>query len=393
MHLWRRLITGYLKPPHPLSLQLTWPDELEVRVAESEEELEKAFHLLHDTYVREGLMSHRPSEMRILPQQLLPQSSVVVALWNKQIVAAVSLIRDNPLGLPIEQNYSLQRQRKGGNCLAEMSILAMDPLDEEMRPLISFPLLRFVFQYARKCFSIQSLVLEAGPASLRFYRDVLLFHRTQLRSMGLVLDLETAPENWQKVYGDESAESNLAQYMAQEVDHPGCKLPARVYGLVSDLRMTPQLLEKLYLRKAGLLNTLKREEVRVIQDAYPHASFESILKNLNWSPDGAPKREIRLDALMSAQIVEDEQPIPNKLQVKNISRHGLQLWSEKAPKLNEVITIEVKLNNTQSTRLCAQVKWTDATGHSGLRILSYSSEWSVMLQSIEGQLAKLAASK
>jgi hypothetical protein len=157
--------------------------------------------------------------------------------------------------------------------------------------------------------------------------------------------------------------------------------------------MTPQILEKLYLRKAGLLNTLRREEVRVIQDAYPHASFESILKNLNWSPDDAPKREIRLDALMSAKIVEDDFTVPNRIQVKNISRHGLQVWSEKIPRLNEVLTLEIHLNNTQSTRLCAQVKWTDATGHSGLRILSYSSEWSVMLQSIEGQLVKIASAR
>jgi hypothetical protein len=96
---------------------------------------------------------------------------------------------------------------------------------------------------------------------------------------------------------------------------------------------------------------------------------------------------------MTAQVVEVDQGLSEPLQVRNISRHGLQLWSKKALKANDVINLQIKLNDKQSTQICALVKWTDASGHSGLRILSYSSEWSVMLQSIEGQLARLATSK
>jgi hypothetical protein len=389
MRPWRSLFA----PAPSLQLELAWPKELEIRIAEQESDLERAFQLFHGTYVSEELMHPHSSGMRILPQQLLPQSSVIVALWQNRILGAVSLIRDNPLGLPIEQIVSLAEQREGGRRLAEMSLIALDPLEKELHSRIRLPLFRFIYQYAFQRYNVQTLILEAAHDTLPFYRDTLLFQRSGFRSPALVLDLETASELWKSRYEKEPEASNLAAYLATEVDDPGCKFPDRTYGIVSDLRLTPQLLEKLYLRKAGLLNTLRKEEVRVIQDAYPHAGFDSILRNLNWVPDGTPKREIRLDALMTAQVVEVDQGLSEPLQVRNISRHGLQLWSKKALKANDVINLQIKLNDKQSTQICALVKWTDASGHSGLRILSYSSEWSVMLQSIEGQLARLATSK
>jgi hypothetical protein len=389
MRLWQRLFT----PCPTLQLESGWPEELEIRIAEQESDLERAFQLFHDAYVREGLIERHPSGMRIVPQQLLPQSSVVVALWQNRIIGAASLVRDNPLGLPIEQSLSLEKHRETGRRLAEISLLAFDPTEAELHSRIRLPLFRFMYHYARKCYSIDSLVLEATEESLPFYRDTLLFEPTEFFSRAYVLDLGEAPLAWSGYYEDQSESSNLATYMAEEIDHAGCKLPSRPYGIVSDLRLTPQLLERLYLRKAGLLNSLRKEEVRAIQDAYPHAGFDSILKNLNWVPDGTPKREIRLDTLMTAQVVEADQSLSDPMKVENISRHGLQLWSKNALKPNEVINLAIKLNDTQSTQVCALVKWTDASGHSGLRILSYSLEWSVMLQGIEGQLAKLASSK
>jgi hypothetical protein len=389
MRLWQRLFA----PAPTLQLESSWPEELEIRIAEQESDLERAFQLFHDVYVREGLIESHPSGMRIVAQHLMPQSSIVVALWQNRIIGAASLVRDNPLGLPMEQSISLEKQRNEGRRLAEISLLALDPMEKELHSRIRFPLFRFMYHYARKCYSIDSLVLEAGEESLPFYRDVLLFERTEFLSHGFVLDLNDAPLIWSSHYEDRPDTSNLASYMAAEIEHPGCKLPSRVYGIVSDLRLTPQLLEKLYLRKAGLLNSLRKEEVRAIQDAYPHAGYDSILRNLNWVPDGTPKREIRLDTLMTAQVVEADQTLSDPMEVENISRHGLQLRSNKVLKPNDVINLAIKLNNTQSTQVCALVKWTDASGHSGLRILSYSSEWSVMLQGIEGQLAKLASSK
>jgi hypothetical protein len=236
-------------------------------------------------------------------------------------------------------------------------------------------------------------VIESSPKTRRFYRDALLFERLAIRSSVLCLDLDKAPERWGKAYESQPQEIQLAQYLASEANHPGSKIRPRVYGIAADLLLTPQMLESLYLKKAGLLNTLKREEVRALRDAYPHESFDSLLAQMNWSELQRPMREIRLDTQMSARIVEAEQTRSGPITVRNISRHGLQLWTDKEIQVNEVLTLEVKLNESQFTRLCAQVKWKDESGFYGLRILSYSAEWGLMVQSIETQFTKLAAVK
>jgi hypothetical protein len=386
---WRHLFNS----APSLSIESSWPEELEIRVAENEAEFERAFRLLHEVYVEENLMERQASGMRILPQQLLPQSSLIIALWKGKIIGAASLIRDNPLGLPMEQALSLAKHRHGGRCLAELSLIAIDPMEHALATRIKYPLFRFIFHYARKCFGIQSLTLRASPKTIKFYQNVLLFHRLGIRSMGLILDLEEAQSEWQQAYSKRTEDSNLARYMENDADHPGCRFPTRIYSVASDLRLTPQMLEQLFLKKAGLLNTLKKNEVRVIQHAYPHENFEFAPQHWNWCPDGTLLREIRLDTQMTAQIVDEDRRLSPKMQVRNISRHGMQIWSECSPNLNDVFTLEVKLNGNQYTRVCAQVKWIDPSGFCGLRILSYSSEWSIMLQSIEGQLEKLAAAK
>ena len=52
------------------------PDRLELKIADTQEELEECFRILHDAYVGSGFMKPDPSGMRITPYQDSPPTIV-----------------------------------------------------------------------------------------------------------------------------------------------------------------------------------------------------------------------------------------------------------------------------------------------------------------------------
>lgn len=405
MRLGKRIISHLLsrlgivfreRVPEEIQLDFRWPEPLEIRIASTEEDLEAAFSLLYDVYAKAGFMRPQPSRMRILPQHLLPQTSTLVARWNGKVVATVSLIRDNPMGLPMEKHFSLQEQRAGGKVLAEVSSLAIDPAFHGLNNDITFPLFRFLYQYATSCFGIQKFVIATHPRTLGLYRSLMLFEpfgRTIERyepangapAVGLILDLERAPERWESAYRAVPREKNLLAYFLVKIDHPGCLMPSRQYSVASDPVITPQILERLFLRKAGLLAQLREEDFHILRDAYPHDSYDKILQLERWSDDRMARRELRLDSQMEVKITEHG----TLARVRNVSRHGLQIWSEHKLRPQEVLTLDVQISEQDRALLRAQVKWADSSGRYGLRILSYSGEWSRLSGFIEDKFSVL----
>src|SRR5438046_1906361 len=94
--LYRRRL--YLSPPSP---------GITFRLADNQSELEQAFQLLHDSYVRSGFMKPHPSGLRVTKYQALPATTNLVAVVGSEVVGTVSLIRRSAFGLPIESIFDL----------------------------------------------------------------------------------------------------------------------------------------------------------------------------------------------------------------------------------------------------------------------------------------------
>ena len=78
---------------------------LRFKVAETQEELEQAFAILHDAYVADGLMKPHPSGLRVTKFHSLPSTTTLVAVENGAVVGTVSLVRRNSFGLPLESIF------------------------------------------------------------------------------------------------------------------------------------------------------------------------------------------------------------------------------------------------------------------------------------------------
>ena len=81
-------------------------DRFRVCVARDVTQYEDAFHLLHIAFAYQGIENVRSNKMRITPQHVLPEATVLVAYEKDQCVGTMTVTLDSPAGLPLEHDYA-----------------------------------------------------------------------------------------------------------------------------------------------------------------------------------------------------------------------------------------------------------------------------------------------
>lgn len=102
-------------------------DRVRVRVATTEDEYEQSFRLVQEAYKERGWESVLSGDMRILPQHLLPETTVLVALEEDKVIGTMSLVEDSSVGIPSDATYhdEIQRLRSEGCRIVEYSCLGV----------------------------------------------------------------------------------------------------------------------------------------------------------------------------------------------------------------------------------------------------------------------------
>lgn len=89
-------------------------DRFEVRIAHTQQEYEDAFRLVGIAYAYRGLNPARASTLRITPQHVLPEATVLVAYEGEHAVGTMTVTLDSDAGLPLDSDYpdALKRLRR-----------------------------------------------------------------------------------------------------------------------------------------------------------------------------------------------------------------------------------------------------------------------------------------
>ncbi len=201
-----------------------------VKVAESPEEFEAAFRLVHDVYVEMGYAEPHPSGLRVLLHQAVPGNLVFLARDERRVLGTVSLILDGPMGLPMDDIYreELEPFRRQGRRLAEVSSLAVDSrfrwmlIDEQGRRRGVFWLLHQAVLYWALRRKLHHLVITVNPRHAVFYERLYLFQRFgPERSYGTVrgapavplqLDLTSLPERLDRAVRESERMFDMATF-------------------------------------------------------------------------------------------------------------------------------------------------------------------------------------
>ncbi len=158
---------------------------VEYRVARSREELEDAFHLVYQEYLKQGYINEDPTEMRFLLHNALPGTTTFVALVDGVVTATATVIEDSPLQLPMDELYhqELQALREDGKKICEVSMLANNSeLFSEQTPMmlnakkmfLIFFLFKHIFDYVRTKMCADCICIMVNPKHANAY-DSLLF--------------------------------------------------------------------------------------------------------------------------------------------------------------------------------------------------------------------------
>lgn len=149
--------------------------EVTVRLAQRVGELEAAYRLLNEEYVRCGYDDPDPSGMRFLPCYALPTTRTFVALRGTEVIGTVTLVDRGVLGLPMEALFGREilRLQAPGRRLAEVSGLAVRAPDR----ILSLLLFRAMTGLARWGHQVTDLCITVNAAHEKFYADALLFER------------------------------------------------------------------------------------------------------------------------------------------------------------------------------------------------------------------------
>ena len=264
------------------------------KLAQTREELEACFRLLHDEYVRAGFMKPDPSGMRVTLHHALPTTSTLMCRYENRVVGTISLIRENGLGFPMQRVFDLDEVIREGGGVAEVSALAISRRFHADRDRIMIPLLKFLYEYAEYRFDTRHLVIAAHPQHIGFYENVLCFRRLSCPqvdhydfvngapAIGAYLDLDKAKECFFQKYADTPSETNLYHYFAVAA-LPNGQFPHERFDTTTDPVMTPELLDYFFNQQTKIFSTLGEKEIRLLHTIYDLPKYQYCLPPL---PEG-----------------------------------------------------------------------------------------------------------
>jgi len=146
------------------------------RVAATRNEMEQAFQLVYESYLRSGLCRDNPHRMRVTPYHLLPTTTVFNAVLDDSVISTMTLIADGELGLPMESMYGelVAQRRAEGIRIGEVSCLADRRASHKRFMEIFYKLSRLLGQFAR-FHGLDQILIVVHPRHAPFYQRFLKF--------------------------------------------------------------------------------------------------------------------------------------------------------------------------------------------------------------------------
>lgn len=155
----------------------TIPSGVVIRLAKSGPEMEAANRLVYENYVEDGFWEPDEAQLKTNRHLHSPHRVAWIAVRGGEVLGTLSIIRDNPQGLPSDaaQPVLMDRLRTAGETLAEVSCLATQR--SRAAPQIVLWLMAWGMQYCFYHEGLDRLVASCKPQHANFYESVLCFSK------------------------------------------------------------------------------------------------------------------------------------------------------------------------------------------------------------------------
>lgn len=367
-----------------IHLDFSPPGQLVLKLAQTQNELEQAFRLLHDEYVRAGLMKPHPSGMRITPYHALPSTSTLIALWDNEVVGTLSIIRESAFGFPMDRIFDTQNLKNNGARLAEISALAIKKNHRQNRGHILFPLLKFVYEYCMKYFGVDYMVVACHPKHIEFYESIIGFERfgdkidnydfvNNAPVVGGFLELKSAYQKQVNNYGLKKSSKNFFHYVFEN-NLKNIQYPDRQYFKIDDPILTPELLEFFFSQKCDVLNSLSDRDKAILRSLYKKPDYLEVLPTPQTDHSkGLIRSQLRYDVKCRGRICFGAKEIP--IRVRDVSLNGIQAFVEGSLSSGKKVTIDVIISDFSVASLQGWAVWRKEDNVCGFYVESSSPNW------------------
>jgi len=344
-------------------------DRLVLKIADTQEELEACFKLLHDAYVDSGFMTPDPSGMRVTIYHALPTTTTLCAKFDGEVVGTLSLIRESVLGFPLQRIFDLSALRAKKGNIAEVSALAIHRRFRRTGGSILFPLMKFMYEYCTTFFDTRHLVIAVNPSHIEMYESLLFFQRLTQNvvenydfvngapAVGATLDLGTAPEIFRKHYGMKPPRRNLHAFFTQ-VKLDNIKLPPRRFYTTNDPVLTPELLDYFFNVRTNVFSTISDRKKILLNTIYDLPAYRAVLPP---SPpetdedgvDGQRHRRfsVRCPARFSVGGGDGVDDGKVALEIVQLSRYGFKAHALAAIPINYWGEVTIQLGPSEVSRV------------------------------------------
>lgn len=341
------------------------PEELSLKLADTPEEIEASFKIVHEAYVELGYIDPNSHQFRFSKYQALPTTVILVAKWKDEVVGTMSILPDSQMGLPADSTWDLSGYRKGGKRLAEISSLTIKPSFKKRRGSLLLPLCKLMWHICQDILQVDGIVAAVDARVEPFYTDLLLMKRISKDASGkkhkfvkemkatclyLETGLRTKTET-KKTYGKLPLNRNIYQFI-YERELKNIILPEKKRSIQACLVKKNQAIAQVFSRWPDLLSVLDGNEKLAVSNLDVGDYFAEVLQ----TKVGRSLRQQRLSVIRVASVYS---PLSNSLlpiTIVDMSNGGIRFRgnAEMAPYLQIGEKLVLHLN-FEGTRLVCDV--------------------------------------
>lgn len=377
-------------------------ERLVLKIAETKEELEACFTVLHDAYVDSGFMKPDPSGMRVTIYHALPTTTTLCAKYDGKVVGTISLIRESALGFPLQQIFDLTSVRKKEGLIAEVSALAIDRKFRRTGGTILFPLMKFMYEYCTTFFDTRHLVIAVNPSHIEMYESLLFFRRLTANvvenydfvngapAVGATLDLKEAMGVFREHYGSKPPRRNLYAYFT-EIKLPNIHFPNRRFFTTNDPVLTPALIDYFFNVRTHTFENLSERKKALLHTIYDLPEYRAVLPTPSDGVDESPlRRHERFSVKCPGRITyttADGKQGKISIKVIEVSSDGFQSLVHGVLPLNTWCEATIKLGHADISRVSAFVlreKRNESRSLYGFRLAAPDINWRKFVSALHG---------
>ena len=353
---------------HLVDCQLPHESDFELKIAETQNELEACFALLHDAYVASGFMRPQPSGLRATPYHALPTTTTLCAKVGPRVVGTLSIVREGVFGFPMQTAFDISAVRAKEGRIAEISALAVHPDYRKTGGAILFPLMKFMYEYCTRYFDTRHLVIAVHPTKIELYESLLFFRRLPAQevdsydfangapAVGAVLDLHEAPVLFERAYSHKPHRRNLHRFFV-ETRMPQIRFPVRPWHTSNDPILTPAIADYFFNQRTQGFTGLDNHRRQLLHSIYQSPEWARVLPALDAGGDEAAslRRYPRYSMNCPAELTTADSTAVLAMTIVEVSAHGFQARAAQKLTIGSRFQVSAELGTGLVARVQAEL--------------------------------------